>query len=174
MSKQVANIGTGPFDRALVDLFARNLSPEEVSASEPINGILTPAQCLSRIKKIIGSKDALDHADRLALLLDDAYWLRNKLKKQMDKVDFIAPDQAAAWMKTLGMIVDRVEAANLGMSEQMLRFNEKRADEFIQSLTAIVTTLLQILGDRHPEIEQAEVTEIVLEAIPSAIPAVET
>lgn len=170
MSKQVAAVGRGPFDRIIIESFASNMSAEEVAAET--GNILSPAQCLNRLTQLVRAKDVLESKDRLALLLEDAYWLRAKLRKQMEESSYIDEKQATTWLKTLGVIVDRVEAANLGLGEAMLKFNELRAQEFFESLTGIIDKLLGILAEKHPEIEAEEVNMIVLEAIPAAIPEV--
>lgn len=171
MGKEVAtSVGRGPFDRVIIEGFASNLSAEEVA--ERTGGVLSPAQCLARLTKLIRSKDVLENRDRMSLLLEDAYYLRNRLRQQMDDREYIDKDSAAIWLKTLEVIVNRVEAANAGLSDQMLKFNEIRAQEFIESLTTIVVMLMGELSQRHPEIDAGEVNEIVLEAIPNAIPEV--
>ena len=168
-----AVFGKGPFDQAIVDGFSKNWSMEEVSANAPINGILTPAQCLSRLTRLVKSKDVLDANDKLALLLEDVYWLRNKLRDQMEKTVVIDEKQAAVYLRTIESLVKRVETVNLGMGEAMLRFNELRATEFVEALTFIVGKFVSILEERHPELEVIEVQEVVLEAIPDAIPKVD-
>lgn len=170
LSNELARVGRGPFDILILEGFAGNKSAEEVA--ELTGGVLTPAQCLARLTKLVRSKDVLESKDRLSLLLEDAYYLRNRLRQQMDDREYIDKDSAAIWLKTLEMIIGRVEAANAGLSDQMLKFNEIRAQEFIESLTTIVVMLMGELAQRHPEIEAGEVNEIVLEAIPNAIPEV--
>ena len=167
-----AIIGRGPFDAAIIEGFSRGLSAEEVSLNDPIRGVLTPAQCLSRLTKLIKSKDVLDAEDKLALLLEDIYWLRNKLRDQMDKTDFIDEKQASVYIKTLELAAKRIETANLGMSDAMLKFNELRAQEFVAALTHIVGVMFRLIGEKHPEIETDDMNTIVLEAIPESIPEV--
>lgn len=167
-----AVIGRGPFDQAIVEGFSRGLSAEEVSLNDPIRGVLTPAQCLSRLTKLIKSKDVLDAKDKLALLLEDIYWLRNKLRDQMDKMDVIDEKQASVYIKTLEAASKRIETANLGMSEAMLRFNELRAQEFVAALTHIVGVMFKVIEEKYPEIESDDMNMIVLESIPESIPEV--
>lgn len=169
--KDLTKIGTGPFDEAIVRGFSERRSAEEISNSEPINGLLTPAQCLARLNQLIKSKDVLDVRDALSLALDDVYWLRTRLRKQLDESDWIAHDQANVYLKTIDAITGRLEKVQAGMSDHMLRFNQRRAEEMIQALGYImsqVTTGLEQLG-----IDRAEIDEIVLEAIPESIPEVE-
>lgn len=171
MAKELDKIGHGPFDAVIVEGFAANKSAEEVSIMPPINGLLTPAQCLARVTQLVKSKDVLDVRDRLALALDDAYWLRSKLKKQMTDAEFIDAQQATVFLKTLDAITARIERAQLGLTEQLLRFNERRAHEMVEALNYIMAQVLESLDQRG--IEKAELDEIVLEAIPNSIPEVE-
>jgi hypothetical protein len=169
MSKSAAVIGRGPFDQVIIDGFGDNKSAEEVAALT--NGILTPAQCLSRLQKLIKSKDVLDSKDKLALLLEDAYWLRGKLRTQMEDREYIKPDEAKVWLVTLEAIIKRIETANAGLGDIMLKFNAQRAAEFTHALTFIGTAIAQEMSKRY-EIEQGDVDMIILEAIPDAIPEV--
>lgn len=170
MSKSVAVFGRGPFDQVIMDGFAENKSAEEVAALT--NGVLTPAQCLSRLGKLIKSKDVLDAKDKLALTLEDVYWLRSKLKTQMEKADWVKPDEAKAWLATIESIVKRIETASNGLGDAMLRFNEVRAQEMTQALVYIGTQIAINMSERF-EVEQGDIDMIVLEAIPDAIPEVQ-
>lgn len=170
MSKSVAVVGRGPFDQVIIDGFASNKSAEDVSALT--NGVLTPAQCLSRLHKLIKSKDVLDAKDKLALTLEDVYWLRNKLHDQMKKSDWVKPDEAKTWLATIEAIVKRIETASNGLGEVMLKFNEIRAQEMTEALVFIGSQIAAAIGQRF-EVEEGEVDMIVLEAIPDAIPEVQ-
>ena len=165
-----AVVGRGPFDQILIDGFSGNASAEEVS--ELTGGVLTPVQCLARVTKLIRSRDVLDAADRLNLLLDDVYWLRNKLKEQMEKSGYIDEKQAGIYLKTIESLVKRIETVNAGLGEAMLRFNELRATEFVEALTIIIDRLFSLLEEKHPEYEITDMSTIVLEAIPESIPRV--
>ena len=170
MSKSVAVFGRGPFDQVIMDGFAENKSAEEVAAMT--NGVLTPAQCLSRLGKLVKSKDVLDAKDKLALTLEDVYWLRSKLRAQMDKSDWIKPDEAKTWLATIDTIVKRIETANLGLGEAMLKFNEVRAQEMSHALVYIGTQIAAALSEKY-EVDSSDVDMIVLEAIPDALPEVQ-
>lgn len=167
-----AVIGRGPFDYAIVNGFSRGWSAEEVSTNDPIRGTLTPTQCLSRLTQLIKSKDVLDAKDRLALLLEDIYWIRNKFRDQMEKMEVLDEKQVGAYIKILEAAAKRIETANVGMNEAMLKFNEVRAGEFVAALTHIVGVMFTLLTEKHPEIDTSEVNTIVLEAIPESIPEV--
>lgn len=169
--KDLTKIGTGPFDEAIVAGFSARRSAEEISSSPPINGLLTPAQCLARLNQLVKSKDVLDVRDALSLALDDVYWLRTKLRKQLEEADWIAHDQANVYLKSIDAITSRLEKVQAGMSDHLLRFNQRRAEEMVQALGYITGQMLEALENRG--IERVEVEEIVLEAIPEAIPEVE-
>lgn len=170
MAKTVAVLGRGPFDAAIVEGFSSNKSAEEVSDS--IGGTLTPAQCLARLTKLIQSKDVLDASDKVALLLEDVYYLRAKLKKQMEESDYITKDAATMWLKTIEVAVARVESVNVGMSDALMRFNQVRANEFVASLTYIIDHLLTMLQEQNPDFTRAEIDEKILLVIPESIPEV--
>jgi hypothetical protein len=172
MATDPSIIGTGPFDKIIIEGFAAYKSAEQVA--EDTSGVFTPAQCLARLNQLVRSTDVLDAKMRLNLLLQDTYWVRNKLRKQMEEPNyFLTKDDATILLKTTDAIVTQIEKANIGLNEAMLRFNEVRAAEFIEALGFITAKMMEILADRHPEIEMADLNMVVLEAIPDAIPDVQ-
>lgn len=167
-----AIIGYGPFDKALIQGFAANKSAEEVSRMEPINGTLSPAQCLDRLNKLLASKDVLDVQQKRALLVDNAYDLLAKLKKQIETSDYIAPDVANSYMKTVKDLMDMLDRSNAQIEEAMLKFTQRRAMEFTAALTYIFDAALAALVQRHPELSVEEAQEVIYEAIPESLPEV--
>lgn len=140
------NFARGPFDRAIVEGFSSHLSAEEVSQSPPINGLLSPEECLSRLAKIVASRDIVDAAMLAKLNLEDAYFLRNKLKAQLDKSDFIDKDSAATFLKAINAVQERIEKSTKGFEDQMIRMQEMHARvmaEAIQVSYARVAVQLQ-------------------------------
>ena len=168
--KSVAKIGKSPFDAEIIRLFAEHKSAEEVADIINVPS-LTPAKCLQRLTQLVRSKDALEVSDQLGLLLEDNYYLRNRLRQQMDDSQWIDKDAAASWLKTTEAIVKRIETVNIGANEAMMRFNALRAAEFVDALTYITKIAVEALEAKHPEIEAADIQMIVLDSIPEAIPS---
>lgn len=171
--KTVANVGHGPFDRAILAGFSANQSAEEVSASHPINGTLSPAQVLDRLYKLLESKDILDVQQKRALIVDNAYELAAKLRKQIDGMEFIPHEQAGMYLKTLKELMLMLDSANAQIEEAMLKFNARRAQELTQALIYIFTSMMKELTREYPEIDTVKAQEIVMLAIPEAMPEVQ-
>lgn len=167
-----AMIGYGPWDSAIIDGFGANKNAEEIARSHPINGTLTPAQCLDRLNKLIASKDVLDVAQRRQLLVDQGYGLLSKLKKQIDELDYVAPDQAMAYLKTIKEVMEMVDRANGQIEEAMLKFNQRRADELMQALVFITDRMFEKMLEKDPNLDIQEAQVIVLEALPQSLPEV--
>lgn len=170
-----AQIGRSPYDDAIIAGFSNRMSAEEVSASKPILGALSPAQCLLRLQQLIASKDILDAKDTLALLLEDIYFLRGKLRKQMDEQDYVDKDLATTWLKTIDAAATRVDKANIGLNDAMMRFTEVRAREFVEALGFIFGRFIDAAQERVPEVGEYsdELRTIVLDAIPESLPEVQ-
>ena len=167
-----AVIGYSPFDQAIIDGFSANKNAEEVSRSAPINGTLTPAQCLNRLTQLVQSKDVLDAYQKKMLILDNTYQLSARLKKQMDDLPFIDKDNGAMFLKTQKELLDMVDRVKGEADEQMMAFNQRRADEFTGALVYIFDALLDRLVKQYPDLAVEEAQELVLEVIPAALPEV--
>jgi hypothetical protein len=172
--KQIARpvIGYSPFDRAIIEGFSANKSAEEIARSAPINGTLTPAQCLNRLTQLVESKDVLDVYQKKMLILDNTYQLSARLKKQMDDMEFIDKDNGAMFLRTQKELMDMVERVKGEADAELMAFNQRRADEFTAALAYIFDALLERLAQKYPEIEVAEAQELVLEVIPASLPEV--
>lgn len=171
-SKAPAIIGYGPFDKAIIRGFSSNLSAEEVSQAEPISGTLTPAQCLDRLIRLLESKDVLDVQQKRQLLVDNAYELLAKLKKQTDDAAYIDKDSATTYLKTLTTVMDMLDRANAQIEEAMLKFNSRRAQEMTLALQFIFERTFAVLAERNPTLGLEEAQEVVLEVIPASLPEV--
>jgi hypothetical protein len=171
-SKQPAVIGYSPFDRAIISGFSANKSAEEVSRTAPINGTLTPAQCLNRLTQLLDSKDVLDVYQKKMLIIENVYALSTRLRQQLDKMDFIDKDNGAMFLKTQKELMEMIERVKGDATEQLMAFNQKRADEFTNALGYIFDAVLERLVEKHPDIIVEEAQEIVLEAIPASLPEV--
>lgn len=167
-----AVIGFSPFDRAIISGFSANKSAEEISRSAPINGLITPAQCLERITQLLESKDVLDVQQKRALIVDNVYELAAKLKKQIDEQEWVDKDSAQTYLKTLKELMAMLDIANGQIEESMLRFNARRAQEMTEALIFIFNRMFPALEERYPEIEMDPVQEIVLDAIPASLPEI--
>lgn len=168
----IQKFGRSPFDKAIVEGFSRHLSAEEVSANPPIMGMLTPAQCFDRLNKILASRDILD-ANMLAKLnLEDAYFLRNKLRDQMEEMQVIDKDTAASFIKAIDAVQVRVEKSTKGFEESMIRMQEMHARVMMQAIKvsyAQVAVKLQQDFNVPPEKAYA----MLEEALPLALESLE-
>ncbi len=141
----VEKFGRGPFDAAILDGFRQHLSAEEVAQSHPINGTLSPEECLSRLDKIIRSRDILDAATLAKLNLEDAYFLRNKLHAQLKAAEFITKDDATTFIKAIDSVQTRIEKSTQGFEDQMIRMQEMHARVMAQAIqTAYQTVALRL------------------------------
>jgi hypothetical protein len=168
----VQKFGKGPFDKAIVEGFSRHLSAEDVSANPPIMGMLSPAQCLDRLNKILASRDILDAATLAKLNLEDAYFLRNKLRDQMEKMKVIDKDTAAMFIKSIDAVQTRVEKSTKGYEDAMIRMQEMHARVMMQAIKvsyAQVAVQLQQEFSIPPERAYA----MLEEALPLALESLE-
>lgn len=172
MSAGVEKFGRGPFDKAIIKGFSSRLSPEEVSASAPIYGTLTPAECLSRLDSIIRSKDILDASMLAKLNLEDAYFLRNKLREQLDKSEYITKDDATTFIKSLDAVQVRIEKSILGFENQAIRMQEMHAQIMAQAIgVAFEKAALRLAKEHNVSFEDA--WEIMEDALPLAVSSLE-
>jgi hypothetical protein len=172
MSAGVEKFGRGPFDKAIIRGFSSRMSPEEVSASAPILGTLTPAECLSRLDAIIRSKDILDAAMLAKLNLEDAYFLRNKLREQLDKSDYISKDDAAIFIKSLDAVQVRIEKSVLGFENQAIRMQEMHAHIMAQAIQVAFDKAAIMLSQQY-SVPAEEAYRILEECLPLAVSSLE-
>lgn len=143
---EIQKFGRGPLDHAIIEGFSQHLSAAEVSASAPINGLLTPEECLSRLGRIVASRDIVDAATLAKLNLEDAYFLRNKLRAQLNNAEYIDKDSAAMFIKSIDAVQVRIEKSTQGFEDAMIRMQEMHARvmaEAIQVSYAQVAVRLQ-------------------------------
>lgn len=172
MSAGVEKFGRGPFDKAIIQGFSSRLSPEEVSASAPIYGTLSPAECLARLDKIIKSKDILDAATLAKLNLEDAYFIRNKIHAQLEKSEYISKDDASTFIKTIDAVQSRIEKSVLGFENQAIRMQEMHAHIMAQAITvAFEKAALKLAQEHNVSFEDA--WEILEESLPLAVASLE-
>lgn len=167
-----AVIGHSPFDRAIIAGFSANKSAEQVSREHPINGTLTPAQCLNRLTQLLESKDVLDAYQKKMLIIDSVYEFSARLKAQIDKLDFIDKDNGKMFLDTQRELLAMVEKTKGDLSEELMAFNRQRATEFTSALGYIFDKLIAHLTEKHPEIVLEEAQDYVMEVIPAALPEV--
>lgn len=170
MSKSVPLVGEGPFDAAIIRAFSAGDTAEEVSRE--VGGMMTPEECLSRLMDLIQSKDILDAKDRLALLIEDIYFLRNKLRKQMESSDYIDKDSAAIWLKTIQALVDRIDKVDASFLEAMMRMQEAHARVMSRAIEVGYEKALLELQKRY-DIPREEAYLVLRESLPLAIAELE-
>lgn len=168
----IDRIGRGPFDRAIVEGFSRHLSADDVSANPPIMGMLSPAQCLDRLNKILASRDILDAATLAKLNLEDAYFLRNKLRDQMEDMKVIDKDTAAMFIKSIDAVQTRVEKSTKGFEDTLIRMQEMHARVMMQ---AIKVSYAQVVVRLQQEfnIPPDQAYAMLEEALPLALESLE-
>ena len=127
-------MGWGPIDRAIIEGFSKHISAEEVSQTAPINGALSPAECLARLQVIVSSRDIVDAATLAKLNLEDAYFLRNKLRAQLEKADYVDKDSAATFIKSIDAVQVRIEKSTKGFEDSMIRMQEMHARVMAQAI----------------------------------------
>lgn len=172
MSSGVEKLGRGPFDKAILAGFAAHKSAEEVSASEPIFGALSPVQCLDRLNKLIASKDILDAAMLAKLNLEDAYFLRNKLRAQMEKTDYIDKDSAGAYIKSIDAVQTRIERSTKGFEDQMIRMQEMHARIMAKAIEVAFQQAATELSQQYNVPLEASF-KVLEEALPLAMTSLE-
>ena len=165
--KNLAVVGKGPFDAALIEGFSAGRSAETVS--EAIGGVLKPVECLARIKELVSALDPLDVPDQLSLLLQDNYYIRNRLKRQFDDKEFLDKDDVGSWLKINEAIVKRIESQSEAFSDKMMQVHEIHARVMVQAIRVSFKAALLELQQRYPEITEQEAYEVLEQAMPVAI-----
>lgn len=165
--KNLATVGKGPFDAALIEGFSAGSSAETVS--ESIGGVLTPVECLARIQKLVSAFDPLDVPDQLALILQDNYYVRNRLKKQFEAKEYLDKDDVTSWLKTTDAIAKRIESQSTELAAQMMQVHEIHARVMTAAIRVSFKAALLELQRRYPEITEQEAFEVLELAMPVAI-----
>lgn len=167
MAGQVEKFGKGPYDRLIIESFASHMSAEEVSLKTA--GVLSPAQCIDRLNKIVQSKDMLDVEMLAKLNLEDAYYLRNKLRKQMDNSEYISKDDAASWVKAIDAIQSRIEGSSQQIEDALIRMRQVHATVMAEAIRVGYERALLELQKRYPQITREEAYIVLEESMPLAI-----
>lgn len=169
---EIQKFGRGPFDRAIVEGFSQHKSAQEVSQSYPISGTLSPEQCLDRLSKIVASRDILDAAMLAKLNLDDAYFLRNKLRAQLEKAEHIDKDSAATFIKAIDAVSIRIEKSTKGFEDSMIRMQEMHARVMAEAIrVSYAQVAVKLQQEFHIPAEVAY--KMLEEALPVAVESLE-
>lgn len=172
MSAGVEKLGRGPYDKAILAGFAAHKSAEEVSNSSPILGVLSPAECLDRLNKLVAARDILDAATLAKLNLEDAYFLRGKLRAQMEEMTVIDKDTANSFIKAIDAVQARIEKSTKGFEDQMIRMQEMHARIMAQAIEVSYQRAATKLAQRF-DIPIEVSFEILEEALPLAVSSLE-
>lgn len=167
MAKAMQKFGRGPYDKLIVSGFSARMSAEEVSITT--GGVLSPVQCLDRLNELLDAKDMLDVEALLKLNIEDAYFLRNRLRKQMEDSEYISKDDAATWIKAIDAIQSRIEGNSQQIEDALIRMRQIHAQVMADAIRVGYEKALLELQQRYPEISREEVYIVLEEAMPLAI-----
>lgn len=141
-------------DRRLIDAQRQYMSPEEMSRH--VNGQLSPAECLVRVREILTSKSQLDEVmERRLLLIDMAEHLA-WLKNQRDDKD--------SWThisRVYKLLSDQIERANLNVADVSTKLASMYAEYFVTGYTMALERVVKSISEQtgNTEIIEAEVVE---------------
>jgi len=157
--------GLGPVDSQLLVSASLNRSAEEMAAD--VKGVVTPAQAVQRVRDILKSRDVFSYVEKQKLLIEDSYFLLGKLKSQMQ--GFVSDTQAGAFARSVKQTAELLASASLGNEASMMRVAERHAAAMGAAIAIGFEMTLLELQKRHSEIEEAEVFEVLQEALPLAV-----
>lgn len=124
--------GLGPIDKALLQEAAKRKSLEEISAA--IGGVLSPAECGTRINQILESRDWLSVLDQKRLILEDAAMMLDRLRAQMEQTEWVTKDDANAFRTALKDMLEMIDNVTSKDEAQMMRIVDAHARVMAQAI----------------------------------------
>jgi len=152
-------------DKQIIKLAGQRKSPEEISLA--IGGILSPMEVAARITSIIESRDWLSTLDQKRLILDDMAFMIDKLKTQVESVEWLHKDDANSYRQALKDMLAMIDNVTLQDEAQMMRISEVHARVMAGAIRLGYERAVFELQRKYP-IEEQEAYEALELAVPVA------
>jgi len=154
-------------DTLLLNEAASGKSPNEISAAT--GGAVSPERAAARIKELLASRaDYLSVREQQALVMHD---LQNAKALLWEKIDGWGKDGVEAFgplIRLLKIIGDRVDALAKEGDDKAALITAAQARGFIKALEIVYDRLIERLSEQYPEVEQADVRQMVNKELPAA------
>lgn len=149
-------IQNSAIDRRLLRAAAKFASPEQLS--EAVNGQLTPAQAIDRVKALLASQDVYTDLEQRRLLM----------MQMADFIDYLREqayaDNPAAWAalnRSLKLLSDQIERSNIDIDDVSTKLGRAHANYYIEGYFQGFLEIVEILKSRGVvELEGEEMKEI--------------
>jgi predicted Rossmann fold nucleotide-binding protein DprA/Smf involved in DNA uptake len=131
-------------DRRLLKAAAKFASPEQLS--EAVNGQLTPAQAIDRVKTLLASQDVYSEVEQRRLLLLQMAEFMDYMQEQAQDAN---NDKAwAALNRTFKLVSDQIERTNINIDDVSTKLGRSHAQYYVQGYMQGFTAILDALRER--------------------------
>jgi hypothetical protein len=140
----MGNIAKSATDRRLLKAAAKFASPEQLS--EAVNGQLTPAQAIDRVKTLLASQDVYSEVEQRRLLLLQMAEFMDYMKEQAQEAN--NPQAWAALNRTFKLVSDQIELTNINVDDVSTKLGKAHANYYISGYMSGFTAILDALRER--------------------------
>lgn len=153
----MGSISKSAIDRRLLKAAARFASPEELS--EAVNGQLTPAQAIERVKSLLASQDVYSEVEQRRLLLIQMTDFMEHMKVQAQENN---DDKAwSALNRTFKLVSDQIERTNINIDDVTTKLGRAHAQYFVEGYMQGFMEVIDALRSRGMiEIDGEEIKEL--------------
>lgn len=121
-------IARSAIDRRLLKAAAKFASPEQLS--DAVNGQLTPAQAIDRVKTLLASQDVYSEVEQRRLLLIQMAEFMDYMQEQAQDAN---NDKAwAALNRTFKLVSDQIERTNINIDDVSTKLGKAHAQYYVQ------------------------------------------
>lgn len=153
----MGSVARSAIDRRLLKAAAKFASPEELS--EAVNGQLTPAQAIDRVKVLLASQDVYTEIEQRRLLLLQMAEFMEHLQEQAKEAN--NPAAWAALNRTFKLLSDQIERSAINVEDVSTKLGKAHARYFVEGYMEAFHEILSALRDRGVlEVEAEEMKEL--------------
>lgn len=146
-------------DETLLRAAAAGKSGEEI---ERLTGI-PAAQAVVHVKNLLQRRDVWSDVERRQLLIHELNELKGSL--QQNAVEFKDPVSARLLLQTLSELGRRLDSQQVQIDEQVLRLSEYQQGVLLRAMDAALGFAKRELRERYPDVDVAELDELVGEGL---------
>lgn len=138
-------IARSAIDRRLLKAAAKFASPEQLS--EAVNGQLTPAQAIDRVKVLLASQDVYSEVEQRRLLLLQMAEFMDYMQEQAQ--DANNPQAWAALNRTFKLVSDQIERTNINIDDVSTKLGRAHAQYYVEGYVTGFNAILDALRERE-------------------------
>jgi hypothetical protein len=145
-------IARSAIDRRLLKAAAKFGSPEQLS--DAVNGQLTPAQAIDRVKTLLASQDVYSEVEQRRLLLIQMAEFMDYMQEQAQDAN---NDKAwAALNRTFKLVSDQIERTNINIDDVSTKLGKAHAQYYVQGYMEGFNAILAELRERNMLVLEGE------------------